>query len=146
MSQAPQARTFAEAALQEPSVEVHGVHGRYAMALFHAAVKKGDLDKIDKDLAEVGVMTFRLQALPCSAMSTHRIPVLTGACFALVQIQALAKSNKVFAQFLADPSVPKKEKMGALNEILSKIQVSETTQALFGALSSLQLALTCRPD
>ena len=53
LPQAPQARTFAEAALQEPSVEIHGVHGRYAMALFHAAVKKGDLNKIDQDLEEV---------------------------------------------------------------------------------------------
>ena len=47
----------------------------------------------------------------------------------------------MFAQFLADPSVPKKEKMAALNEILSKIQVSETTQALFGARVCARAAL-----
>lgn len=51
--QAPQTRSFAEAALQEPTIPIHGVYGRYAMALFQAGLKKGDLDKIDKDLEEV---------------------------------------------------------------------------------------------
>ena len=61
-------RTFAEAALQEPSVEIHGVHGRYAMALFHAAVKKGDLNKIDKDLEEVFIyQTFLAQGFNAAA-------------------------------------------------------------------------------
>ncbi len=68
LPQGPQTRTFAEAALQEPSVEVHGVHGRYAMALFHAAVKKGDLNKIDQDLEGVMSPTFSTRA---GAVITH---------------------------------------------------------------------------
>ena len=53
MLQGAQVRTFAEAPLQEPTVPTHGIHGRYALALFQAGVKEGDLDKIDKDLREV---------------------------------------------------------------------------------------------
>ncbi len=55
MLQGAQVRTFAEAPLQEPTVPTHGIHGRYALALFQAGIKEGDLDKIDKDLREVGI-------------------------------------------------------------------------------------------
>ncbi|KAK9907612.1 hypothetical protein WJX75_006992 [Coccomyxa subellipsoidea] len=97
-----QVRTFAEAPLQEPTVPTHGIHGRYAFALFQAGLKAGDLDKIDKDLQ---------------------------------QVEKLAESNPMFAQFLRDPSVPKKEKVTALEEILGKIQVSKTTQSFFEVLA-----------
>lgn len=49
-----------------------------------------------------------------------------------MQVEKLAESNPMFAQFLRDPSVPKKEKVTALEEILGKIQVSKTTQSFFG--------------
>ncbi len=49
-----------------------------------------------------------------------------------MQVEKLADSNPMFAQFLRDPSVPKKEKVTALEEILGKIQVSKTTQSFFG--------------
>ncbi|BDA47923.1 ATP synthase subunit O, mitochondrial [Coccomyxa sp. Obi] len=97
-----QVRTFAEAPLQEPTVPTHGIHGRYALALFQAGVKEGDLDKIDKDLRAV---------------------------------EKLADGNPMFAQFLRDPSVPKKEKVTALEEILGKIQVSKTTHSFFEVLA-----------
>lgn len=54
--QGTQVRTFAETAVQEPTVPTHGIHGRYALALFQAGIKQGDLDKIDKDLREVRVI------------------------------------------------------------------------------------------
>jgi F0F1-type ATP synthase delta subunit len=50
----------------------------------------------------------------------------------ILQVEKLAESNKQFAQFLQDPSVPKKEKLSALEEILNKIQVTDTTKSLFG--------------
>ena len=51
--QGAQVRSFAEATLQKPDIPVHGIHGRYALALFEAGAKKGDLDKIDADLKQV---------------------------------------------------------------------------------------------
>ena len=38
----------------------------------------------------------------------------------------------MFKQFLQDPSVPKKEKLSSLGEILKAMKVSETTSSLFG--------------
>ncbi len=38
----------------------------------------------------------------------------------------------MFKQFLQDPSVPKKEKLSSLGEILKAMNVSETTSSLFG--------------
>ena len=38
----------------------------------------------------------------------------------------------MFKQFLQDPSVPKKEKLFSLGEILKAMNVSETTSSLFG--------------
>lgn len=51
--QGAQVRSFAEATLQKPDIPVHGIHGRYALALFEAGAKQGDLDKIDADLKQV---------------------------------------------------------------------------------------------
>lgn len=63
-------------------------------------------------------------------------------CVFVSQVEKLAESNKQFSQFLQDPSVPKKEKMTALEEILAKIKVSETTHSLFGKKAFL--TLRCR--
>jgi len=51
--QGAQVRSFAEAALKKPDIPVHGIHGRYAMALFEAGAKQGSLNKIDADLKQV---------------------------------------------------------------------------------------------
>ena len=51
--QGAQVRSFAEATLQKPDIPVHGIHGRYALALFEAGAKQGQLDKIDTDLKQV---------------------------------------------------------------------------------------------
>ncbi len=53
--QGAQVRSFAEAMLQKPDIPVHGIHGRYALALFEAGAKQGDLDKIDADLKQVSL-------------------------------------------------------------------------------------------
>ncbi|CAL5229008.1 g12250 [Coccomyxa viridis] len=97
-----QVRSFAEATLQKPDIPVHGIHGRYALALFEAGAKQGQLDKIDTDLK---------------------------------QINQLSEADKMFKQFLQDPSVPKKEKLSSLGEILKAMNVSETTSSLFEVLA-----------
>ena len=51
--QGAQVRSFAEGTLQKPDIPVHGIHGRYALALFEAGSKQGQLDKIDTDLKQV---------------------------------------------------------------------------------------------
>lgn len=130
MLQGAQVRTFAEAPLQEPTVPTHGIHGRYALALFQAGVKEGDLDKIDKDLREVRFWHFVALNLPVVQAGETEIEK-TGVRHDM-QVEKLAESNPMFAQFLRDPSVPKKEKVTALEEILGKIQVSKTTQSFFG--------------
>lgn len=60
--QGAQVRTFAEATLQKPDIPVHGIQGRYAMALFEAGAKQGHLDKIDEDLKSVCCI-FALKAV-----------------------------------------------------------------------------------
>jgi len=97
-----QVRSFAEATLQKPDIPVHGIHGRYALALFEAGAKQGQLDRIDTDLK---------------------------------QINQLSEADKMFKQFLQDPSVPKKEKLSSLGEILKAMKVSETTSSLFEVLA-----------
>ena len=57
--QGAQVRSFAEATLQKPDIPVHGIHGRYALALFEAGAKQGDLDKIDADLKQVSSHLLR---------------------------------------------------------------------------------------
>ena len=57
--QGAQVRSFAEATLQKPNIPVHGIHGRYALALFEAGAKQGDLDKIDADLKQVSSHLLR---------------------------------------------------------------------------------------
>lgn len=52
-----QVRSFAEATLQKPDIPVHGIHGRYALALFEAGAKQGDLDKIDADLKQINQLS-----------------------------------------------------------------------------------------
>ncbi len=49
-----------------------------------------------------------------------------------LQINQLSEADKLFKQFLQDPSVPKKEKLSSLGEILKEMKVSETTSSLFG--------------
>ena len=48
------------------------------------------------------------------------------------QINQLSEANKMFKQFLQDPSVPKNEKLSSLGEILKEMKVSQTTSSLFG--------------
>ncbi|CAK0785037.1 hypothetical protein CVIRNUC_008242 [Coccomyxa viridis] len=52
-----QVRSFAaqkaEGALQKPDIPIHGIHGRYALALFEAGNKQGHLDQIDTDLKQI---------------------------------------------------------------------------------------------
>ena len=59
-----------------------------------------------------------------------------------MQINQLSEADKMFKQFLQDPSVPKKEKLSSLGEILKAMNVSETTSSLFGNLNT-GLALPC---
>ena len=51
-----QVRSFAaqktEGILQKPDIPIHGIHGRYALALFEAGNKQGHLDQIDTDLKQ----------------------------------------------------------------------------------------------
>lgn len=61
--QGAQVRSFAEAALKKPDIPVHGIHGRYAMALFEAGAKQGSLDKIDADLKQVLYDAFSSELL-----------------------------------------------------------------------------------
>lgn len=49
-----------------------------------------------------------------------------------LQINELSEANKVFKQFLQDPSVQKAQKLSALGEILKEMKVCETTSSLFG--------------
>ncbi len=63
---------------------------------------------------------------------------------AYVQVEKLAESNPMFAQFLRDPSVPKKEKVTALEEILGKIKVSKTTQSFFGESWDFCNTISCQ--
>ena len=51
-----------------------------------------------------------------------------------LQITQLSQADKIFKQFLSDPSVPKAEKLSSLGQILKEMKVSETTSALFGEL------------
>ena len=68
--QGAQVRSFAEATLQKPDIPVHGIHGRYALALFEAGAKQGQLDRIDTDLKQV--LCARMCSLylipPCPSM------------------------------------------------------------------------------
>lgn len=41
----------------QPPVQVFGVEGRYATALYSAAMKKKSLDAVDKDIKELSVST-----------------------------------------------------------------------------------------
>ena len=60
-----------------------------------------------------------------------------------LQINQLSEADKMFKQFLQDPSVPKKEKLSSLGEILKEMKVSETTSSLFGELSIISSRLLC---
>ena len=60
LPQGTQVRSFAaqkaEGALQKPDIPIHGIHGRYALALFEAGNKQGHLDQIDNDLKQARIL------------------------------------------------------------------------------------------
>ena len=126
-------RSFAEAsaAMQSapariPSVPTHGTYGRYALALYMAGQKVGKLDVIDKDLQQVceGFCKW----VTCAAL--ERLSTSES-----VQVWKLASESEEFAQFLRDPSVPKKQKSKVLQDVLSDVKVSELTKNFFRAPS-----------
>lgn len=53
--------------------------------------------------------------------------------FESVQVWKLASESEEFAQFLRDPSVPKKQKSKVLQDVLSDVKVSELTKNFFRA-------------
>ncbi|EDL03796.1 mCG13557, isoform CRA_b [Mus musculus] len=61
-------RPFAK--LVRPPVQVYGIEGRYATALYSAASKEKKLDQVEKELLRVGVSSSLLGLFLC--------PVLTG--------------------------------------------------------------------
>lgn len=58
------------AKLVRPPVQVYGIEGRYATALYSAASKEKKLDQVEKELLRVGVSSSLLGLFLC--------PVLTG--------------------------------------------------------------------
>jgi hypothetical protein len=54
----------------QPPVQVYGIEGRYATALYSAASKEKKLDQVEKELLRVGVSSSLLGLFLC--------PVLTG--------------------------------------------------------------------
>ena len=124
-------RSFAEAsaAMQSapariPSVPTHGTYGRYALALYMAGQKAGKLDVIDKDLQQVCEGCCKW--VTCAALD--RLSTSKS-----VQVWKLASESEEFAQFLRDPSVPKKQKSKVLQDVLSDVKVSELTKNFFRA-------------
>lgn len=45
----------------QPPIQVYGVEGRYATALYSAASKQKNLDKVEQELGRVAVSTFAAQ-------------------------------------------------------------------------------------
>ena len=102
----------------------HGTHGRYALALYMAGQKAGKLDVLDKDLQQVcGDYFGRLFAATWPQKSTLKH----------WQVWKMASESEEFAQFLRDPSVPRKQKSAVLQDVLNSAKVSDLTKNFFSA-------------
>ncbi|XP_051164365.1 ATP synthase subunit O, mitochondrial [Leptopilina boulardi] len=99
------ARTFSSAAGQQmikPPIQVFGLEGRYATALFSAASKQKSLDVVEKDLTN---------------------------------IQGLLKTDKKFVEFVKDPSIKRKVKADAFNQIGSSVKLNPATTNMLSLLA-----------
>jgi len=89
-------------ALARTPLQVYGLDGRYATALYSAAVKNKTLESTEKELK---------------------------------QIHDLYSQDKKFNAFVLDPTIKRRDKKAALQQILKKVGVSETTQNFFAIVA-----------
>ncbi|KAK2586005.1 hypothetical protein KPH14_010575 [Odynerus spinipes] len=88
--------------LVKPPVQVFGLEGRYATALYSAGSKQKSLDKIEQDL---------------------------------VKFKGLIKTDAKLAEFVKDPSIKRKVKAEALQQISQKISLNAATSNLLVLLA-----------
>jgi len=89
-------------ALAKLPVQVYGVEGRYASALYSAATKKQSLDATEKELKK---------------------------------IHDLYNQDKNFHQFVLDPTIKRRDKKAALQQVLKKLDCSEIAQNFFATVA-----------
>jgi F-type H+-transporting ATPase subunit O len=83
-------------------IQIYGLDGRYASALYSAAVKKSNLEATEQEIKTV---------------------------------KALFNDHKKFHDFVLDPTIKRREKKAALQEILKKLGCSEAAQNFFAIVA-----------
>ncbi|KAL5010343.1 hypothetical protein ScPMuIL_012648 [Solemya velum] len=92
----------AQRSLVKAPIQLFGLEGRYAHAIYSAASKEKKLDVVEKELNS---------------------------------FQALLEKDKNLAQFVADPTLKKKDKLAVVSDVMKKQKYSALTVNLFDVLT-----------
>jgi len=99
-------RSFSTSSIQlslaKMPIQIYGLDGRYASALYSAAVKKSNLEGTEQEIKAV---------------------------------KALFNENKKFHDFVLDPTIKRRDKKAALQEILKKLGCTEVAQNFFATVA-----------
>jgi len=104
--------------LVKPPVQVFGMEGRYATALYSAASKEKKLDIVEKEL-----VTFQVSKINfCSAKKLLIILLL----------QQTMKVDAKLKEFIIDPSMQRKTKKAILVKLSAALKLSSVSTNLLG--------------